>query len=264
MPEWIAHPGLALLAAHVLVDFVVQTDHDVRDKSRLHPMAFARHGLQHAFMAWILVGVPTTWTIPLAVLVVHVAIDIGKETTRRLLRTRRTLGDAADLRLFTLDQIAHAVSLVAIALWLGNAATTSFWAQSLGTSLWTTVLVFTIGIVLAVRTGAIVVALTVRRFHSDLDVDAPEDTLGTEPRGLSGGGAMIGALERALVFFFVLTGMPQGVGFLLAAKSILRFGDLNARQQRVETEYVIIGTLASFAWSLLVAWCTREALRMLG
>ena len=34
------------------------------------------------------------------------------------------------------------------------------------------------------------------------------------------------------------------------------FGDLNAQRQRVETEYVIIGTLASFAWSLAVGWLT--------
>ena len=252
-------PALALLAAHALVDFVVQNERDVREKAALRPLAFVRHGAQHALAAWILVGVVSAWTIPLAVFGAHVTIDAAKELARRRVR-----GDATGLRLFTLDQIAHIASIVAIAALLGASLGPSSWETWIGRETWTTALIVATGLIVAVRTGAIVVALGVRRFQRDLDEAEPADTIRTEPRGLSGGGAMIGALERALVFFFVLTGMPQAVGFLLAAKSILRFGDLNARQQRVETEYVIIGTLASFAWALATAWLTTRALAHFG
>lgn len=71
--------------------------------------------------------------------------------------------------------------------------------------------------------------------------------------GLSSGGQTIGWLERALVLLFVLIGQPMGVGFVLAAKSILRFGDIKEAGQRKLAEYIIIGTFLSFGWALLVS-----------
>ena len=55
-----------------------------------------------------------------------------------------------------------------------------------------------------------------------------------------------------------MIGQPEGVGLLLAAKSILRFSDKNAR---AHTEYVIIGTLLSFGWAIITAVLTRVALQ---
>lgn len=265
--SWILHPGLPLLAAHVLVDFVVQSNRDVEQKTRLRPGAFVRHALQHAAVAWVFVGAWTAWWIPLAVFGAHGAIDVVKELVRSRLRTSGRLDAPSNLRLFATDQIAHVLSLAAIAVWLGPRTPAPPWPATIPVD---AVFVVLIGLVVCVRTGSIVIALAVRRFEGSLrqahddTTDAPDRALGIEPRGLSGGGQMIGALERALIFFFVLIGRVDGVGFLLAAKSILRFGDLNARQQRVEAEYVIIGTFMSFAWALFVAWLTTRALASVG
>jgi len=54
------------------------------------------------------------------------------------------------------------------------------------------------------------------------------------------------------VFFFIISGHWEGVGFLLAAKSIFRFGDLKGAGERTLTEYVLIGTLLSFGLAMLV------------
>ena len=78
---------------------------------------------------------------------------------------------------------------------------------------------------------------------------------------LPGAGRVIGQLERGLIFALVLLGQPQGVGLLMAAKSILRFGAV--KDDRALSEYVIIGTLASFAWALLVAYATIAGLSAL-
>ena len=56
----------------------------------------------------------------------------------------------------------------------------------------------------------------------------------------------------------VLAGEPAGVGFLIAAKSVLRFDTL--RQGRRASEYVIVGTLASFTWAFLAALATQALL----
>jgi hypothetical protein len=44
----------------------------------------------------------------------------------------------------------------------------------------------------------------------------------------------------------------DAIGFLLAAKSIFRFGDLKEAKDRKLTEYVLIGTLLSFGIALLI------------
>lgn len=63
---------------------------------------------------------------------------------------------------------------------------------------------------------------------------------------LANAGSYIGMLERLFVFTFILTGHWEAIGFLLAAKSAFRFGDLKESKDRKLTEYVLIGTLLSF------------------
>lgn len=54
-----------------------------------------------------------------------------------------------------------------------------------------------------------------------------------------------------LILTFVLVGSFEGVGFLLAAKSVFRFGELNKAKEIRTTEYVLIGTFASFTIAIL-------------
>lgn len=65
-------------------------------------------------------------------------------------------------------------------------------------------------------------------------------------------GKYIGMLERLFVFAFVVAEHWEAIGFLLAAKSIFRFGDLKESKDRKLTEYVLIGTLVSFGTAMLV------------
>ena len=54
-------------------------------------------------------------------------------------------------------------------------------------------------------------------------------------------GALIGNLERWLILAFVLMQRYEALGLLIAAKSIIRFGDSQTRK----SEYVLAGTLLS-------------------
>jgi hypothetical protein len=65
---------------------------------------------------------------------------------------------------------------------------------------------------------------------------------------LKNAGKLIGILERILVLTFVIIGKLEVVGFLIAAKSILRYKDTNT----IKTEYVLIGTMLSFGIAMLV------------
>jgi len=55
-------------------------------------------------------------------------------------------------------------------------------------------------------------------------------------------GRIIGSLERLISFALILFNQFAAVGFILAAKSILRYRDT----QTAKTEYLLIGTLLSF------------------
>ncbi|MFQ5584473.1 MAG: hypothetical protein ACE5GL_08580 [Calditrichia bacterium] len=55
-------------------------------------------------------------------------------------------------------------------------------------------------------------------------------------------GRVIGILERTLIYYFVLYGHFSAVGFILAAKGVTRFKEL---ENRSFAEYFLIGTLSS-------------------
>lgn len=75
-----------------------------------------------------------------------------------------------------------------------------------------------------------------------------------QAQGLPHAGEWIGYIERVLILTFVITGNVEAVGFLLAAKSVFRFGDLNKAKEIKTTEYVLLGTLVSFTIALFVAF----------
>ena len=79
-------------------------------------------------------------------------------------------------------------------------------------------------------------------------------------QSLPNAGQWIGYIERVLILTFVLIGSMEGVGFLLAAKSVFRFGELNKAKEIRTTEYVLIGTLASFTIAILAGIAVSRVL----
>ncbi|GGE44992.1 hypothetical protein GCM10007421_18960 [Halopseudomonas oceani] len=77
-----------------------------------------------------------------------------------------------------------------------------------------------------------------------------------DERSLKQAGRLIGFLERMLIFAFVVMGQWSAIGFLLAAKSIMRFNDTRQAKRPV-SEYVLLGTLLSFGFSIAAGLATR-------
>jgi uncharacterized protein DUF3307 len=74
-------------------------------------------------------------------------------------------------------------------------------------------------------------------------------------------GATIGVLERLLIVAFVLTGSAAAIGFVVAAKTLARFRQLDDRDF---AEYYLLGTLASVAVALGSGLVAAAALSTLG
>ena len=67
-------------------------------------------------------------------------------------------------------------------------------------------------------------------------------------------GLVIGVLERAIVLTLVLLGQFGALGLVIAAKALTRFRALDDRDF---AEYVLIGTLASLLFALLIGIAVR-------
>jgi len=78
-------------------------------------------------------------------------------------------------------------------------------------------------------------------------ISDPSNALQTKSE-LQNAGKLIGILERILVLTFVIIGKWEVIGFLIAAKSILRYKDTDT----IKTEYVLIGTMLSFGSAILL------------
>ena len=65
--------------------------------------------------------------------------------------------------------------------------------------------------------------------------------------------AWIGIFERILIVIFVITGQIQAIGFLVAAKSVFRFSEIQ-HEGNPKAEYFLLGTLVSFTFAIVVGF----------
>ena len=111
--------------------------------------------------------------------------------------------------------------------------------------------------------GWVLVALASGHFLSLLLRRFEDELTEAQKGGLSGGGYWIGVTERSLIYLFILIGEPSGIGFLAAAKSVFRIGELKEAEDRKLAEYILIGTLVSFTVAMVIGLLTREVVRSL-
>ncbi|MFA4947279.1 MAG: hypothetical protein WC674_02080 [Candidatus Krumholzibacteriia bacterium] len=173
-----------------------------------------------------------------------------------------------NLRSFAFDQCAHLIVLLTISVVISSNGfyhNASLWASYVGQWFYP-LLVIVSGAVLCVNAGSLIVSLGVGRFHDQLKASSSlkgtelHENEGHRTRGFADGGRVIGCLERTLIFLFIMVGQPIAIGFLITAKSVFRFGEIKEGTNRMEAEYIIIGTLCSFTTGLIVSYLTREVL----
>ena len=106
-----------------------------------------------------------------------------------------------------------------------------------------------LGYLVAVFGGGMAVE---RVLSSTLAADDLESIQAFRKQGLRDGGRLIGWLERFLFYSFLLGGQYSAVGFVLAAKGVARYGEIKEAKDQKVAEYVLIGTMISLSWTLVV------------
>lgn len=224
-----------LIAAHLICDFVLQTDAFCEQKNKLNGKGVVfqlLHALLHAIAAYVFVAQWSLWWIAVVVFCSHFVIDIVKSMLKR----------PDSMFLFFVDQLMH-VSI--LALFSYYIVLTGRIVGCERFSIW----VIASGCLVLLKPTSIIIS----QFFNNKNWN-----LATDDMSLPMAGRWIGYFERILVMTFMLLGSYEAIGFLMAAKSIFRFGELKEKSEIKRTEYVLLGTLMSFTIAVIVALGVRH------
>jgi len=220
---------LLQLIAHIGADYFFQTDALAKDKNE--------KGFRSKFLVWhILIVFALSWLLSFqlqfivgaaVIAITHYFIDGFKPKLNR----HKHLGNYA----FFIDQILHlAVVFTVVLLFEHYHGIYSYWELPVSESQ----IMITLAFLLCLKPANIIIKEVFRT--AQLEIMSVNE--------LPNAGKLIGILERLLTLIFILIGQFEAVGFLIAAKSILRYRD----DETLKTEYVLIGTMLSFGIAVVL------------
>jgi len=225
-----------IILAHLIGDFFLQPNSWVKDKERkkLKSGKLYLHVLVHIALIFVLFLSFKAWKVALFIGILHFVIDALKT----LFQTKKNARI-----LFFIDQALHLSSIVLI--WH------IFYKGYLDISYFNEIKTWILicGALFLTMPTSIIMKVIIAKWLPESNSESPQS--------LQNAGKYIGILERVLIFVFILTNHFEAVGFLLAAKSIFRFGDLKEAHDLKLTEYVLIGTLLSFGIAIIISMLTQ-------
>lgn len=219
-----------IFLAHLIGDFILQPSKWVADKeaNKEKSIYLYVHTALHLLLILILVAKLDFIMYGIALAIAHGGIDYIKLRFQTEVTIRNW---------FLIDQFLHISSILIIGvIYLNLEFDHSFFKEQFWLPL--TAIIF-----LTKPTSILI--------KNIISIWTPEKK-GEKDSSLQNAGNFIGILERLFVFCFIITGHFEAIGFLLAAKSIFRFGDLKEAKDRKLTEYVLIGTLLSFGIAMVI------------
>lgn len=231
---------LQLLLAHVLTDFVFQNNQMVvHKKEHKHRSWYLYiHSFLAGFLTYIFLQQWSSFLVPIVIMVTHFFIDLWKLNQKK-----------DSLKYFLLDQSFHLIIIGLGYLYLTDSFITILPNLKALVSSKTSLLVL-IGYIVVVFPVGFIIGKFTERWQEEIAKEEKEQS------SLKKAGRYIGIFERILVLTFVLSSNFSAIGFLIGAKSILRFSD--SKGARKQTEYVLIGTLMSFAICIVIGLMIRK------
>ena len=219
---------LLQIIAHTISDFYLQTNKSCAEKVQKgfkSPKLYL-HALITFVCAWILSFSFNFWWVALIIAASHLLVDAMKCY-------------ASNCRgIFFIDQLLHLIVIVAVCyLWRSN-------IPDCVNDVEEQYLALALGVLICLKPSNIIIKEIFKATNIKVNKGSDEDNTGDLPNA----GKLIGVVERLLALVFVLLGQYEAVGFIIAAKSLLRF----AEGDKAKSEYVLIGTLLSFSIAVFV------------
>ena len=214
---------VCLLLAHLVADFVLQSYRICKDK-RDKKWCSVYHYLHAVIvfgLSWLVVFDIRFWWYALIIGVTHFAIDMWKSSHEE------------NVVWFTVDQILHIAVIVGVGMiWCCG------YDWRIPGEINLKYVMNAVAIIGCWKPANIFIKLTLKQ----CSVNMPE-----EQTSVFNAGALIGTIERWLILIFVCLQRYDALGLMIAAKSIIRFGD----KETAKTEYVLAGTLLSLLIAVL-------------
>ena len=240
---------LPLLLGHAIGDFYFQTNKIARQKTQkiskliLHVLIYA------VLMAVILVlnvkisnPLIICWSLASAS---HGVIDLLKFYMIKS-KSNKKFHTVIRKYQYFIDQALHFIALSILTIYFYDKLSASHW-RTIIFALPASPMVFLTGFSYLLKP----VSLTITEFFQVTGlretINSPEDD---QQSSFIRAGNYIGMLERILIFCLILYDQYAAIGFLMTAKTITRFKDL---EKRKVAEYYLIGTLLSIAAAFGIA-----------
>lgn len=226
---------IQLLLAHLLTDFVLQPNSWIKHKRAHKGFSYVLiiHSILAGALTLLFLQRWDLWYIAVFIIITHYLIDWWKLTQPR-----------DNLRYFLLDQLFHLI--VILIAWLYIIKGFHLFLPTIQNLLNSEAfLAITGAYLIVIFPAGYLIGKATQRWHTEIEATYRENSL-------EAAGRYIGIFERILVLTFILTNNFAAIGLLIAAKSILRFSDKSETGARKQTEYVLIGTLMSFALTILL------------
>lgn len=214
---------LCLLLSHLVADFVLQNNKVCKNKAEKQwcSLWHYEHALVVFTLSWLVVWDVNFLWYAFVIGGTHFAIDMWKSYREE------------EVVWFMVDQLLHIIVIAGITwLWLSiNKWCMPFEIQPKYIALFCAIIV-------CWKPANILIKLILKYYSVNVP-KGQDDSFNA--------GALIGNIERWLILVFVILQRYDAIGLLVAAKSIIRFGDSQTRK----SEYVLAGTLISIFIAVL-------------
>jgi hypothetical protein len=234
---------LKLLVVHFLGDFTFQPSNWIkkRNKNGIKSKYLYYHICVHlTLLVLFFINEFSHYFIGILVIAfAHYLIDVAK-----IYASKKEI--LSEFKLFTIDQFLHILTLFLVCNYYFPF---EFNWQNILTEKIFLILITTI---LLISVTPILMKMFFQRWKNDINFDNKES--------LKNAGLYIGIIERIFIVVFININFYEGIGYLLAAKSIFRFGDLTNSKDKKLTEYILLGTLLSFILAIVIGLSLKYAI----
>ncbi|MEN8226090.1 MAG: DUF3307 domain-containing protein [Bacteroidota bacterium] len=217
--------------AHLLADYIFQFIKGAEDKNS--------NGFQSGFLKWhFLIILATSWVLSfqlsfifgaLAISITHFLIDGSKKYINNYKNLKKYV--------FFIDQLLHLIIILSVVILFDKYCGIT---PLIDISISLKYLLLIAAYILCSKPANIIIKEIFKAFNIEAPSEGQAQNEGDND--LPNAGKLIGNVERFLVLTFIILNQYEAVGFLIAAKSILRYKDGDT----IKTEYVLIGTMLSF------------------
>lgn len=238
---------MVLMLAHILGDFYLQSDKMAKDRKKKY-VAVGKHGLVYALttIGVLLICIPPCKSrtyLFISVSMCHFVIDTIKYIIEKAPENKLT---KIKNNLLIIDQIIHFFALAICWYYFGRKIDVNWFISQEMVHLPNLPITILLGILCVIKPIGIWIA------GSNLRNYWPADAVNDLSIGSTkNAGKTIGYLERVIVLIFLMYQQFGAIAFVLTAKSVARFKEIEKNQK--VAEYYLIGTLMSVGSAMLIA-----------